>query len=334
VLTTTIASYAYVQYNDDENIQSFIQAYNAATQTYVDWFATVSLPVYTGLSAPLLDWVAQGLYGIARTSLESQVAAALGPLNTVPLNQPGFPLNTYSFPVSVFYSLSDDAFQRIITWDFYKGDGKRFTMRWLKRRIMRFLIGVNGIDPQPSQSGFVIGVENTSAISTIVTSSSGNLTLTVTINQSKLSSLFALTPGILTIFKLAFLGGDLELPLQYSYALNIVTSPIASVAPTSISSPTTVSVPAVVSVTGGSGPFTYSWTFASGGAGITITSPSSASTTFSIATSTSASGIALCTITDYFDDVTTIMLPVSFTSISGLLNGFALNEIPLNFGSF
>jgi hypothetical protein len=258
-------------------------------------------------------------------------------LNTVPLNQPGFPLNTYSFPVTQFYTLSDDAYQRIITWDFFKGDGKRFCMRWLKRRIMRFLVGVNGIDPQPSQPGFTVGAENTEAISTIVTSSGGVLTLTVTINQTRLSTLASLTPGILTIFQLAFLGGDLELPLQYQYAVNIVTSPIASVSPTSInlmsSAGTQVSGPAVVSVSGGSGPFTYSWAFSSGGTGITITSPSSPSTTFSASLTggSTASGIATCTVTDYFADTTTVNLPISITNTGGgaAFANFLLNSTTL-----
>ena len=42
---------------------------------------------------------------------------------------------------------SDDIFQRIITWDWYKGDGRVFNIRWLKRRIMRFILGVNGTAP-------------------------------------------------------------------------------------------------------------------------------------------------------------------------------------------
>ncbi|HHR1377797.1 TPA: hypothetical protein ACS3HB_005189, partial [Citrobacter freundii] len=42
--------------------------------------------------------------------------------------------------------VSDDLFKRIMTWNFYKGDGFYFTIPWLKRRIMRFLTGVNGVD--------------------------------------------------------------------------------------------------------------------------------------------------------------------------------------------
>ena len=41
---------------------------------------------------------------------------------------------------------TDDIFKRIITWHFFKGDGKYFTVAWLKRRIYRFLYGEDGTD--------------------------------------------------------------------------------------------------------------------------------------------------------------------------------------------
>ena len=43
-------------------------------------------------------------------------------------------------------AVTDDVFKRILTWHFYKGDGKNFSVRWLKRRIWRFLQGANGTD--------------------------------------------------------------------------------------------------------------------------------------------------------------------------------------------
>ncbi|WMJ65680.1 hypothetical protein RBI80_00330 [Klebsiella variicola] len=33
-----------------------------------------------------------------------------------------------------------------MTWNFYKGDGFYFSIPWIKRRILRFLLGVNGTD--------------------------------------------------------------------------------------------------------------------------------------------------------------------------------------------
>lgn len=216
MLATTINSYLYQQYADDDNLQGFVTAYNQATQAYVTWLNTVSLPYYPGLTGPLLDWVAQGLYGIARASLQSSATAALGPLDTEALDTA--PLNSFIAGSTTYYNLSDDVFQRILTWNFYKGDGKRFCMHWLKRRVMRFLVGVNGIDPQPTNPGFVVGAENTSAISATVVSNA----LTLNISQSKISALVNLTPGILNIFVEAFHGSVLDLPAQFtSYVANI-----------------------------------------------------------------------------------------------------------------
>ena len=50
---------------------------------------------------------------------------------------------------------TDDVFKRIMTWNFYKGDGNVFNVRWLKRRIMRFLIGVDGTAPNVDQTYIV-----------------------------------------------------------------------------------------------------------------------------------------------------------------------------------
>lgn len=52
---------------------------------------------------------------------------------------------------------------------------------------------------------------------------------------------------------------------------------------------------------GGAAPYTYAWSFASGGTGITITNPSSATTSFSgsgIPVNTTYSGVAQCQVTD------------------------------------
>jgi hypothetical protein len=211
MLGTTILSYLYQQYADDDDLQAFVAAYNQMTQVYVTWFQTVSLPYYPGLTGPLLNWVGLGLYGLPRTSLQASSTAALGMLNTEAFNTN--PLNSFIPGTSTFFQLTDDVYQRILTWDFFKGDGKRFCMRWLKRRIMRFLVGVNGIDPQPQNPGFVVGAENTAAISAKVLSN----VLTVSISQSTMSALApALTPGILQVFQEAFQGQALDLPAQFS----------------------------------------------------------------------------------------------------------------------
>lgn len=120
MLSQTIPSYLYQEYSDDVDLQAFVSAYNQMTQQYVTWFNTIGLPIYTGLSGPLLDWVCNGLYGYYRPTLQGQL-------------------------------VSDDIFQRCLTWQFYKGDGTTFSIEWLKRRVVRFLTGANGTDPGVQQ---------------------------------------------------------------------------------------------------------------------------------------------------------------------------------------
>jgi hypothetical protein len=76
-------------------------------------------------------------------------------MNTLPLN-----MNKVLYPTH-FYIVDDDLYKRILTWHLFKGDGKYFDVRWWKRRIMRFITGVNG---GPGPDG-VLGPVDTSAIS-------------------------------------------------------------------------------------------------------------------------------------------------------------------------
>jgi hypothetical protein len=316
VRATTINSYLYTEYADDDDLQAFVSAYNAATQTFITWFNKVALPYYPGLSGPLLDWVGSGLYGQPRTSLASPASTALGMLNTVPLNT--LVLNGYVPSTSSVYVLPDDIYQRILTWNFYKGDGKRFCTRWFKRRIARFLFGANGIDPQPFLPGFTpnpnfqVGCETTTAIGMHISGS----VITVTINQTLLSTQATISPLVLTLFALALeagpISGPLDLPIQYTYVVDIVTALTATAIPgiLSSSSPNFSQTTASTSVatSGGTGLYTYAWTWLIGGSGITITSPSSANTTFSasgLTWGTTLTGFALCTVTDTVSSLTT-----------------------------
>jgi hypothetical protein len=318
MLAATIPAYPYKQYADDDDIQAFFAAYNAATQTYVDWFNSVNLPFYPGLTGDLLDWVATGLYGLPRTNLAQSTFGALGPLDTEALNTAA--LNSFTPPSVTYYTLTDDIFKRILTWNFYKGDGKRFSMLWLKRRIMRFLLGANGLDPNPLSSSFVIGPENTQAIGVQVASH----VLTVAINEPYISSLVQLAPGIINIFSAAFTGGVLDLPLQYTYATQIVTHLTATVNPlteSTVGIATTLTTGAAdVSVYGGSGAYTYAWTWASGGTGITTNSPSASSTSWTasgMTRGTTLTGVALCTVTDTSTlQTTTVTVSVSIQNVS------------------
>ncbi len=146
-LQNTIPAYPFEQYADDPAIQAFFAAYNALAQEYVAWFNSINLPVYTGaqISGPLLDWVGAGLYGMARPTLPYGQATRIGAIDTYTLD--GIALNAGAVLSSGgVYSTTDDIYKRILTWHLYAGDGKVFNIRWLKRRIMRFLYGVNGTD--------------------------------------------------------------------------------------------------------------------------------------------------------------------------------------------
>src|SRR5215469_3415087 len=144
-LTKVIPSYLYQEYSDDDDLQGFVAAQNAKQQDYVDTFNALNLPIYPGpvVSGALLDWVAQGLYGVPRPALSSGIVIREGPLNTW---GPNFLIPTENANINGLGQTTDesvvvtddDTYRRVITWHFYKGDGKYFSTRWLKRRIWRF----------------------------------------------------------------------------------------------------------------------------------------------------------------------------------------------------
>lgn len=255
-LTATIPSYLYQQYNDDETLQAFVDAYNQMAQQYVDWFNEIELPVYTGLSGDLLDWVALGLYGIRRPALPFGVAHTIGPLNTWAYNT--IALNTLVtldgefgggiglFSISITpiggypvdgggrndFVTSDDTFKRVITWAFFKGDGKVFNIRWLKRRVMRFLQGVDGINYNVDETyrisvsfgvGNQVNIRILSSITTVLGSAAYNSFAfnTTALNVFEISSV-PLTPfAMAPILQAAIQSGALELPFQFDYVVSI-----------------------------------------------------------------------------------------------------------------
>lgn len=197
-----IRSYLYTQYADDDDLQAFVAAYNAMAQDYVTWFNALNLPIYTSATivGPLLDWVAQGLYGMARPSLTEGSKRVTGPFNTLPLNSEPFNFSDIeNAPDHV--ATSDDTFKRILTWAFYKGDGRQFNIRWLKRRIFRFLQGTAGTD---------VDASDTDSISVALSGSVVTITLSGgLINQEA------------TLFAQAVTSGALELPFQFTYVVVI-----------------------------------------------------------------------------------------------------------------
>jgi len=203
-LQNAIPSYLYQQYSDDDDLQAFVYSYNAIAQQYVNTFNQLNLPVYTSptITGDLLDWVGKGIYGYPRADIPGTAPASYGPLNTYGSNYK-YPLNSQTSTSGTTFVTTDDVYKRLLTWHFYKGDGKTFNVRWLKRRIMRFLTGDQGADP---------GVNTTYQIS--VTFGAGNAV-----------SITMPTYPLATILKAAIDSGAAELPFQFAYTVT-VTGPV------------------------------------------------------------------------------------------------------------
>lgn len=255
ILTKIIPSYPYVEYNDDEDIVAFFNTFNSLAQGgYMDWFVSIGLPVYVGfrIVGDLLDWVAFGLYGQSRPVLPfaNDVVSVIA-IPNVPVPNEAVPNDdgTGAFfgggrigldfvigisPIgggttpnssSAFYT-NDDVFKRCLTWNLFKGDGKTFNIRWLKRRVKRFLDGPNGVDP---------GIDETYDIS--VAFGAGNLVNIIligappTLGETSVPNGFVpneLTPNdeVLIystdrgrLLRAAIETGALQLPFQYRYAV-------------------------------------------------------------------------------------------------------------------
>jgi hypothetical protein len=98
---------------------------------------------------------------------------------------------------------NDDIYKRVITWNFFKGDGYQFNIRWLKNRVYRFLTQVNGIPepiPFPSNASQAVGV----------TFSSGNI-VEITIG-SAINNYAAILSALLN-------NGTLQTPFQYTFSV-------------------------------------------------------------------------------------------------------------------
>ena len=162
-----VKQYLYVQYNDDENIQSFVDTWNVYAQAYLNYLNSLLLPVYTSdtIVGPLLDWVAVNLYGIVRPTLATGGVAGKGQFNTYQFNTTQFNSGYSPIPPTVT-PVSDDTYKRVLTWRLYRGDGRSYSPRWLKRRIARFLWGVNGTDFNVAQT-YTISVVYARSVVTI-----------------------------------------------------------------------------------------------------------------------------------------------------------------------
>ena len=231
--TQLIPAYVYQEYADDVDIQAFNTAFNQLAQQYITTFATLGLPVYTGLTGLLLDWVGTGLYGFPRPTLTngSPTPAKLGGMlgfNKLGVRKLGqFVKSQPASPASIYYT-SDDVYQRILTWRFYKGDGFMFSIPWLKRRIARFLNGTNGTAPNIDQTNIISVTINNSDIVTI-SFLAGNVTKilsgqlgTFELGKAQLGGFVSTSQKYpanqyIKYFASAVQGGVLDLPFQFVF---------------------------------------------------------------------------------------------------------------------
>jgi hypothetical protein len=197
MVTTNLPSYLYQQYNNDPDVLAFFTAYNTFSQTNLDTLNSLSLPIYTSKSGALLDWVASSIYGTQRPILPY-----LGTSQPEVYNQAIYNTTIYNtnkvLTSDGYFTVNDDFFKRILTWNFYKGDGFQFNTAWLKNRIYRFLGQPNGI---------ALPIPDTYEISV---SFAPNDVVNIYINAGALA---VNAP----IFQAAVNSGAINLPFQYTF---------------------------------------------------------------------------------------------------------------------
>lgn len=198
-----IPAYPFVQYRDDPNIVAFFDAYNEMAQRYLDSLNNLGLPCWTSpaLTGELLDWAVKGIYGEERPLLQvAEEAVARGAYNTIEYNRVTYAgLKNYA-PGSASY-VPDDYFKRILTWNFFKGDGMQFSTDWLKRRVARFIHGTNGIDP-PIQSTFDVSITSLNGVFSVAIPEYGD--------------------GVGYFLREAINQSLVKLPFIYSYSVTVV----------------------------------------------------------------------------------------------------------------
>ena len=230
-MTTVIPSYLYAEYSDDDDLQAFVAAYNTLAQIYIDWFNNANLPIYTTLSGALLDWVGQGVYGKARPTLFSNQSYLVGELNTYALNALGFNEGGIVNNITNVAVTNDDYYKRVLTWHFYKGDGKQASAQWFRRRATRFLYGPNGSDystPVENVSVLVGGGSMTiTVVSSLVKMVSGSFFNSFAFNAMGFNTGAIATTATFTVpdsastFVEAVNSGALEAPAEYSMTARI-----------------------------------------------------------------------------------------------------------------
>ncbi|VFS51405.1 hypothetical protein [Budvicia aquatica] len=109
-----IPAYPFIQYNDDENVVAFFNAYNTMAQQYLEAFNSLGLPCWTSplITGYLLDWIAHGIYGELRPSLELvRGQSQRGDYNTIEYNDipyahiSNYRAGQYSFILMIYLSV-------------------------------------------------------------------------------------------------------------------------------------------------------------------------------------------------------------------------------------
>ena len=230
----TIRSYLYWQYQDDDDLAAFVDAYNSLAQAYLDWFNNLNLPIYTAapVTGLLLNLVGAGLYDYPRPVIGVGMEDVEGPLDTWTFDSIPVDGRVVIEKVS-FIPTTDDLYRRILTWHLQKSTGKRFSVRWLKRRVMQFLTGVDGIPVVVGETNRVsvtFGVGNQVCITilryrTTVVESAALDTFTldsmpvdwIVLNNVVLGPQYDAAQA----FKYAVDGGLLELPFQFDWVVAV-----------------------------------------------------------------------------------------------------------------
>lgn len=228
-IVETIKSYPYVQYSDDADVSSFFASYNVLSQQNLDDVNGYQLPIYLNQSGALLDWAASSIYGVFRPSLSSGGPRPIGPYDTFAFNTEPFD-GFHVINSSANYIADDLTYQRIIQWSTFKGDGYQFTIRWLKRRVQRFLTGA--LFPDQTYEISVIFTTETN-VHIIVSESNQTLTggpfyntqrfnaLGASFNQVQTTSSTHAPTALAAALKAALNSGILILPFQYTFTVQI-----------------------------------------------------------------------------------------------------------------
>lgn len=218
-----IQQYAYLEYSDDTDITAFVNSFNSIAQTYLDWFNQTPLSVYTsaGINGQLLDWVADGIYGINRPTLSNQNTVITTGMNNYAMNTQAMNALNYA-QTGVYNVVSDDIFKRVLTWYLYKNDGEFTSIEWLRRRVARFIYGANGADiDNNSMINVHITLSNAPTTGAMDTRAMNTLAMnTLTINNGTVSkSLTISVPAsqMATTFAQLVQQGYLAMPFQVTY---------------------------------------------------------------------------------------------------------------------